>query len=72
MDWAGPHYDCLGEVMQARGLVWGGSWNTLDRPHVQWPGYVTAKELAPLLPLMKDASTPDVQKRLQNAWAVVK
>ncbi len=38
----------LGQAAHAQGLVWGGLWQWPDRPHVQWPGYVTATELAPV------------------------
>lgn len=54
-DWRPESYDVLGEEAERAGLAWGGSWRKPDRPHVQWPGYVTAKELAPLK-VIKDAA----------------
>ena len=45
-DWIASNYDVLGEEAAKVGLAWGKTYN--DRPHVQWPGYVSAKELAPL------------------------
>lgn len=46
--WAEKDYDVLGEEAEKAGLVWGGSWQRPDRPHVQWPGYVSSRELLPL------------------------
>jgi peptidoglycan L-alanyl-D-glutamate endopeptidase CwlK len=48
-DWQPTDYAVLGEEAERAGLVWGGGFKGLkDCPHVQWPGYVTAAELAPL------------------------
>lgn len=48
-DWQPTDYAVLGEEAERAGLVWGGHFHSLpDCPHVQWPGYVTAAELAPL------------------------
>ena len=46
--WKNEDYDILGFAAAEYGLVWGGSWTRPDRPHIQFPGYVTAEELAPL------------------------
>lgn len=47
-DYKQESYDILGEEARKLGLVWGGDWKKKDRPHVQWPGYLTAKDLEPL------------------------
>lgn len=48
-DWRGESYQLLGDEAKKAGLVWGGDFKGLvDDPHVQWPGYVTGAELAPL------------------------
>lgn len=47
-DYRPESYEILRELAPKHGLVWGGSWLTPDYPHVQWPGFVTAKQLAPL------------------------
>lgn len=75
-DWNNPSYDLLGNIAQSHGLVWGGSWNHPDRPHVQWPGYITGGDLVPFRrlhdsypndflsrcwKLIDDSSTPQVQ-----------
>lgn len=33
--WASPHWKKLGEIGEALGLVWGGTWRKPDRPHFQ-------------------------------------
>lgn len=47
-DWEPSAYALLGELAPKHGLLWGGSWRVPDRPHLQWPGYVTLAELKPL------------------------
>lgn len=47
-DWHPPAYEPLRALTAKHGLAWGGSWAFKDLPHVQWPGFVTAKQLAPL------------------------
>lgn len=47
-DYRPESYVDLGAAAAAEGLVWGGTWRFPDRPHVQWPSYVSALELAPL------------------------
>lgn len=44
-DWDAESYAILGEEAERVGLVWGGRWVRPDRPHVQWPGYVTSEQL---------------------------
>lgn len=29
-------YDLLGKVAEERGLVWGGRWKRVDKPHIQY------------------------------------
>ncbi len=47
-DYMPDHYEALRTLAPKYNLVWGGTWAKKDRPHLQWPGYVTAKELEPL------------------------
>lgn len=48
-DWKPTDYAVLGEEAERAGLVWGGRFTSFpDCPHVQWPGYVSTAELAPL------------------------
>lgn len=47
-DYRPESYAELGAAAHERGLVWGGSWQFKDYPHVQWPGFVTAAQLEPL------------------------
>jgi peptidoglycan L-alanyl-D-glutamate endopeptidase CwlK len=46
--WHEGDYATLGEEAAKVGLEWGGHWREPDRPHVQWPGYVTTQQLLPL------------------------
>lgn len=64
--WSIPAYSVLGEEAERVGLVWGGEFHhPHDRPHVQWPGYVHAKELEPLRRIAKaNPSAP-----LTAVWA---
>jgi peptidoglycan L-alanyl-D-glutamate endopeptidase CwlK len=71
-DWSGSSYDVLGAVARELGLVWGGTWKTPDRPHIQLEGYVTRLEL---LALLEAAGKPLVERRegpepfLSRVWA---
>lgn len=47
-DYRPASYDLLGELCPKHGLVWGGSWQFKDRPHVQMPDFVTGIALEPL------------------------
>ena len=47
-DYAPESYEILRELAPAYGLLWGGSWKFPDRPHVQMPHWVTARDLEPL------------------------
>jgi peptidoglycan LD-endopeptidase CwlK len=47
-DYRPASYDILGMLAPRHGLVWGGSWQFKDRPHVQVPGFVTADDMGPL------------------------
>jgi len=69
-DWYTPAYDILGPNCTALGLVWGGNWSKPDRPHVQWPGYVTATDLGPLRAIERKAGE-DTLTWLQRVWAAV-
>ena len=69
-DWRADSYEPLGPAAKAQGLVWGGTWNGFpDRPHVQWPGYVTARDMKPLADIWggKQTLTCEVD-RLRKVW----
>jgi peptidoglycan LD-endopeptidase CwlK len=75
--WAAAEYELLGQQAAAHGLIWGGTWKTKDRPHVQYPGYVSADELAPLKQCYQgatvtgaDAKSKDLC-RLQAVWTTL-
>ena len=65
-DWRGAEFHVLGEEVKRAGLLWGGIFN--DSPHVQWPGYVSAKQL---LPLRAYVATFGEAKALPRIWAVL-
>lgn len=46
--WNLSDYAILGVHAKKNGLEWGGSWSFKDLPHVQWPGFVSSKDLTPL------------------------
>ena len=46
--WAPALYAPLGPASTVYRLTWGGTWEWPDRPHVQWPGYVSGEDLASL------------------------
>lgn len=64
-DWTDAAYDCLGREAQGAGLIWGVGFG--DRPHVQWPGYVSGTELQPLLDIWKTSVGTDLA-RLGKVW----
>lgn len=38
--WEESHYQCLGPIVKAVGLEWGGYWKSIkDLPHIQVPNY---------------------------------
>lgn len=67
-DWDPKAYDVLGEEADLLGLHWGASYN--DRPHISWPGYVNAKDLAPLRAIMAK-SRGNVRTALRACWDYV-
>jgi peptidoglycan L-alanyl-D-glutamate endopeptidase CwlK len=70
--WAPGTYDLLGEVAKAHGLVWGGDFRRPDQPHIQWPGYVTAGELAELRRAwLGYGDAVPVKERLKDVWSRV-
>jgi len=70
-DWGPACYDLLGHTALLRGLVWGGSWTAFpDRPHIQWPGFVTATDLAPLRVAYESTNGATLDK-LRAVWAIV-
>lgn len=68
--WAEADYEALGAAAEAVGLAWGGDFTFVDAPHVQWPGYVTAQELAPLRSVYVAAQDND-EDPLAAAWAFI-
>jgi peptidoglycan L-alanyl-D-glutamate endopeptidase CwlK len=44
VSWKGPWVK-IGAIGEAFGLEWGGRWKNPDRPHMQFPGGKTLKEL---------------------------
>jgi peptidoglycan L-alanyl-D-glutamate endopeptidase CwlK len=69
-DWDPMSYELLGKMVKMRGLIWGGDFRSPDRPHVQWPGYVTAGQMAPLRALLPD-SRDSAQDGLRRVWQYV-
>lgn len=63
-DWQDESYEILGDLAREHGLVWGGDWGKPDRPHLQWPGFVTVEQLAPLRHAYETGG-------LAAAWAVL-
>lgn len=52
-NWDTKHYDKIGPIGEALGLVWGGRWkNFPDRPHFELPGYSWSN-------LVKQYGTPE-------------
>jgi hypothetical protein len=75
-DWSPAAYDALGAAAKRQGLLWGGDWTVLpDRPHVQWPGYATAGDMAPLLAAFTSPLLPQLgdstRDALQRVWALI-
>lgn len=75
-NWATEAYDTLGSIAARHGLLWGGTWTVLpDRPHVQWPGYVTAGDLAPLAAAFTSSLLPELgdstKTALERAWHIL-
>ena len=64
-DWNYSDYSCLGNYANAVGLIWGGSWDHPDRPHIQWPGYVTAEDLEPLRDIFNNT------QQLSSVWTSI-
>lgn len=65
--WQEKQYNILGEELQRVGLVWGAGFG--DRPHANWPGYVSGAQLLPLLRLWQSMpqGMPD-DARLMEIW----
>lgn len=71
VSWDPQDYELLGEEAEKVGLVWGGRWTNPDRPHVQWPGYVTEAELMPLKHLWQLATAKTEAEQLATVWCEV-
>lgn len=59
----------LGEEAEALGLIWGGRF--ADAPHVNWPGFTSGAELAPLLKIWRDNNQLPQPERLRKVWDFV-
>lgn len=64
--WEPKRYAILGEESQRVGLIWGASFN--DRPHTQWPGFVSASELKVLQKIWREASDATDDMKLRAIW----
>ncbi len=63
--WDPKKYETLGEEAARVGLIWGASFG--DRPHVQWPHYISGAQLEPLYKLWNTYIGPD-DMRLRAIW----
>jgi hypothetical protein len=68
--WRPEDYEVLDRACRIHGLEWGGWWRLKDRPHVQLPGYVGAKELAPLAKVWRVTQGSDLV-RLGAVWDAI-
>lgn len=59
-DYKPESYAAIGPLALKHGLVWGGNWSTKDLSHLQWPGYVTGSDLAPLRKCYESSGMPAV------------
>lgn len=64
-DWSDAAYRILGEEAAKLGLHWGAGYG--DRPHISWPGYVSASDLAPLRLVWERSRGTDAE-RLAEVW----
>lgn len=71
-DWKPESYAILGEEAKRLGLVWGGDFSRPDRPHVQWPGYVTGKQLDRLRVVALAKKDSSDLARLRRVWLSMK
>lgn len=68
-DWREPAFAILGEEAAKLGLHWGAGYG--DRPHISWPGYVSAADLAPLRKIYETSKGAEID-RLRLVWQAVK
>lgn len=64
-DWNPAHYQVLIDEAQKAGLQSGAVYN--DRPHVSWPGFVSAHDLLPLDRIFQGAAGESIDK-LRAVW----
>ncbi len=67
--WDPGDFDILGEEAGKLGLHWGHGYG--DDPHVSWPGFVSAQELAPLLDIWLKSKETLLLPKLQEVWQYV-
>ncbi len=65
VSWDKADYDMLLKVIGKHRLVSGASFG--DLPHVQWPDYVSARQLLPLKQLY-NATSGEELSRLKSVW----
>lgn len=65
LSWAEKDYEMLLKILPKHGLLSGKAFK--DLPHVQWPGYVTGKQLLPLKS-MYNAATGSELVKLKAVW----
>ena len=69
-DWRPESFEVLDRACRIHGLEWGGWWKFKDRPHVQLPGYVTAKEMEPLAEAWRNTKG-SAETRLADVWDAI-
>jgi peptidoglycan LD-endopeptidase CwlK len=70
--WDAGHYDILAEEAEKAGLHSGRGYK--DYPHISWPGYITATDLAPLKTRWELKETQGkylMVDRLKEVWKAV-
>lgn len=73
ISWEPQDYETLGEQAEHLGLIWGGRFHDPDRPHVEWPGYVSGEQLIRLKPVFRAAQKmqPGYTDGLLAVWSHV-
>lgn len=66
LSWDSADYKMLEETVSKHGLITGAPFN--DRPHVQWPAYVNARQLLPLKALHASVQG-DAADKLKAVWS---
>lgn len=64
--WGDKDFDLLGREALKLGLHWGINYG--DKPHISWPGFVSAHELTPLLAIWLAHEELSLSDRLVKVW----